>query len=1104
MSENVNKVKATNDNPDFYNTDKKIFSRLVKPGLTRNLLFWFILLGLSPLLIFSWVSYQYSEKSLFEAATRSLEQRIALQKRFINNWFEYRFIDMQHQSANKNTVKFLEKLNAGLQNSGKSASKFVGSYPWVSIVEEYKSDLVNLSRTYDYLYDVFLIDKKGNILFTLAEEDDLATNLLSGKYKNTRFADAVRQSLISGQVVFSDLEKYAPSNNIVAGFLTAPLINEVGEKIGVFAIQIYVDRINALMSEKTGNVETLVSYLVGSDQLLRSSIPEYPELKVLNSKIETEQFRNWQHGHADHSNEKGFSYIGPMGKRVLGIHNNLNIGHVNWGLFAEIDQAQALLPARELQQLTYSLLVITLISVLFLAMAVASKFLQPLHRLLDASKKVAQGELDHQVVVSGDNEISQLSQSFNKMLIARKEYELETSRLKTTLDETLDCVFMFEPDTLKFFYVNAGAMEQVGYSYNELMSMTPVDIKPEYNEENFRAAIKPMLSGKQKTLNFETVHQHKDGHTVPVEIFLQYVSPVGEQSRFVAIVRDVTEQKVAREMLITARDSAEEAARQKSEFLANMSHEIRTPMNGVIGMTSLLLDTKLDPQQRSYVETTMNSADALLTIINDILDFSKIEAGKLDLEEVSFNLELLFEEVSELMAVKCREKNLEMLLRIHPDTPKYVIGDPGRIRQVMLNLLSNAIKFTEDGYILLSVELCARDRGKVYLLVSVEDTGIGIAEEKQQLIFNQFDQADGSTTRKYGGTGLGLTISKQLSEMMSGEIIVTSKEGKGSVFSFTMILPESEEQEGANVDELTSSSLSGKKVLVVDDMEIARVILEEQLGKAEMHVETAVSGEQALEKLFSAEKQGNPFDFVITDFNMPEMDGEMLVQQILSNELIRDVGLVLATSSPKRGDDKRMQAIGFDGYLTKPLRANEVTRVLSIILAAKNNGNDIPLITRYNLKTNIINKREKLLLENAQILLVEDNPVNQMVASKLLEGYGCVVIPAGNGIEAVKLFEQRSFDLIFMDCQMPEMDGFEATRNIREHENKSDLIRTPVIAFTANAMQGDKEKCIASGMDDYISKPVSNNAIEEILVNWLSDKMIEEFNQKIDLKKSGS
>lgn len=523
-------------------------------------------------------------------------------------------------------------------------------------------------------------------------------------------------------------------------------------------------------------------------------------------------------------------------------------------------------------------------------------------------------------------------------------------------------------------------------------------------------------------------------------------------------------------------------------------------MNGIIGMSGLLLETDLSPKQRSYASATMNSADSLLTIINDILDFSKIEAGKLELEEVPFDLQSLAEDVSELMALKCREKGIEMLLRYRPNTERFVIGDPGRVRQILLNLLSNAVKFTQQGDILLTIESITTNTPQTTELaefrISVTDSGIGIAQDKLSHIFNKFDQEDSSTTRKYGGTGLGLAICQQLCTMMRGDITVDSQKGKGSTFTFTIKLQVTPEPLKEEETCLNHHDLSALKTLIIDSSEAARTIFKEQLSPLRLRdIRSASSAKEAIDLLQQATKEDDPFNIAIIDSHIPETAGEALAIEIMQRKLLADGTLLFVTSHPEKGDGVKLKSLGVDGYLTKPTYPSEIPQILSLIRDAKLHNREIPLLTRHTLKAAKTGSRKKPEFNNTQILLVEDNPVNIDVATEMLEGYRCTVTPAGNGLEAVALARIRDFDLIFMDCLMPEMDGFEATTAIRRFQAADpDHQRTPIIAFTANAMKSDREKCLDAGMDDYISKPVNQEALENILIKWLAHKaeMVED------------
>ena len=659
----------------------------------------------------------------------------------------------------------------------------------------------------------------------------------------------------------------------------------------------------------------------------------------------------------------------------------------------------------------------------------------------------------------------------------RKKAETEVARLASVIDQASNAVVMTDLEG-KIIYVNPAFERISGYERHEAIGQNPRILKSDHHDKKYYEELWNTITSGDVWKGL-LVNKHKDGRLYHEEtVIFPIRDHAGEIINYAAVKSDVTE-------TVKARRKAEEANRTKSEFLANMSHEIRTPMNAVIGMTHLALQTDLSRDQQEYLDAIKISAEGLLGIINDILDFSKIEAGRLELERKDFDLREILEYSAETLALKAHEKRLKFNLEIAAGTPEFLVGDPVRLRQILLNLGSNAIKFTETGEIVIrcNVEQAQADTALIHF--AVEDTGIGIPKDKAATIFESFQQADGSTTRKYGGTGLGLSISKQLTTMMDGRIWIKSKPGKGSVFHFTARFEISKTWNRRWTDS-SDVDFSDKRVLIVYDNLTNRKILRAMLGKWKAKVVDAPDGAHALSLMHRAVADGTPFDLVLMDGQMPGIDGFEVSSIIRRTPSFKKTEIIMMTSMGSKDNAPAYEKCDISEYLLKPVKEHDLIRAMRKLLLKE----DPVQVDKQAPGDGKASSRNPSSERNLKILLAEDNFVNQKLAVKIMENWGHSVVVAENGKEALDLVEQERFDLVLMDIQMPLMDGLASIKEIRK--SKLEARNVPVIAMTAHAMKEDRLQCLDAGMNDYISKPFDPEELKEMLQKWADIERIGE------------
>jgi PAS domain S-box-containing protein len=979
-------------------SNKSEVSRVVwYKSLGFSILFWFVFLSLVPLLLISYESYIESVKGFKEAAFEDLKHTAKLEKKFIDNWFYYREVDLSTWSQTKVNIDFLTLLISEFKESSKSLDEFVKSDEYADTINKNQGDLLKLTQNYDYIYDLFLIDNDGNILFTVAQEDDLGKNLLNGSHSSTKFASSFSQTLKDAKSHFSDLELYKSSNNMLTGFLTAAMIDDSGNQIGVLAIQLKAKYISELLND---GVTKTSNYLLSKNGLLINDMVS----KTFNSEVETYILREWydknlEISHKVNKEEIIPNYINPFSNIVIGKHHYIDILGVKWILFSELNEDSIYTIANKVFNKAFLFFLITIFFLLIVSFIISRRIAKPIKSLSDASIKFSKSEKNINLNLSFNGEIGQLESAFKVMIDSLNKNEeqinFQTIQAKKTLRELKEQKFALDAHSIVattnvkggITYVNDKFIEISGYSREELMGSDHRIINSEIHSQTFWERMYFTIS-RGDIWHDEVCNLSKDGKYYWVDTtIVPFMGENNKPNTYIAIRTNITAAKELELELIKANEIAKDSLKAKSEFLATMSHEIRTPMNGVIGMLGLLMKSKLDNTQKRQTSLAKSSAKALLSLINDILDFSKVEAGKMELEQIDFNIRDEIGAFAEAIAVKSQEKDIELILDLSGIKLDIINSDPGRIRQILFNIVGNAIKFTSNGSICIRANLKKQNEKQARLIFEISDTGIGIPKDKIDKLFDSFSQVDASTTRKYGGTGLGLSIVKKLCEMMNGTVNVDSEYGQGSRFIVDIEV-----------------GLSKKSSLVKPSF--------------------SVEGMKIL-------KTKEP-DVLFVDIKIDE----------------------------------------FDLFIPKSVITKDLFYALNTLNDDTSKSIEIEEEVSLNLDTNI--------------LLVEDNLTNQLVANGVLSSFGLNADIANNGLEALEILKNsdKKYDLVLMDCQMPELDGYDTTRAIRNEEAGKEYTDIPIVAMTANAMQGDKEKCELAGMNDYISKPFESKILKQVLKKW--------------------
>jgi len=947
----------------------------------------------------------------------------------------------------------------------------------------------------------YVADAQGRVVATTAGPDEGRD--LTDVFPELVPALAALKASGGGAIVVSDfsdlpadiLAHSAPARarELRLQILTS-IVDERGDAIGTLAGLLDTRGIGQFITDLGDRtVGTASSYLLSSGG--RVLISPDPAMTVLGVHPEWSRFES---AVAEPGTEGFALYEERGGRKVISgfrATSQFGAGAVGWTVLTTAPYDDAMAPAFEIIRLLAGLLILLLFVGCGAGLVVARSLSRPIERVTTAVRRLAEGRLETRVCIEGNDEVAMLGQTFNSLADAQQLAEAGQARFLSILEATPDFVGYADATTARIQYINPAGRRMTGLGLHETLDELRIfDLHTEQTNQLLRDVILPAAT-RDGFWTGECEFANREGRDIPVAmVVLAHKRPDGTVERFSTVARDITERRRLDDELRRALAAAELATEAKSQFLATMSHEIRTPMNGVIGTVGLLLDDTLTPRQRELATIARASADSLLRVINDILDFSKIEAGRMTLEPAPFDLQGVAEEVVEMFAVSVSEKPVELVLRYAPGTPVRYVGDAGRIRQVLSNLVSNAVKFTAHGHVLIDIEtVVAETPAGAAVRIAVTDSGIGLTPEAIGDLFQRFAQADMTTTRRFGGTGLGLAICKRLVELMGGSIGATGVPAEGATFWCLLPLPIDPapvpvEPAGA------AGLLSTLRVLVVDDHDVNRRVLCEQVAGWLARADAAASGVEALAQLRAAHVGGAPYDLALIDHHMPDMDGLMLAAAMRGDPALAPVLRILVTSL----DTDRAPLLhdgAFHACFTKPVRPSVLFDGLATAWAQRTDGLAGAVAAPRVAATSPV--------FSGRVLVADDNATNQRIAQLKLESLGCRVDLASNGREAVQLIERLPYDLVLMDCEMPELDGFGATAAIRTAE--ADIAsgrhvagrhswsvpgadrpaHLPVVAMTANALAGDRDRCLAAGMDDYISKPVDAAVLVAVLGRWL-------------------